>query len=122
MTASPFDIDRAIPLIRRAVKPFPKAAMFQLAEEGFSSLYEQLVSCIISIRTYDEVSVPVSRRLFAKARLPAEMVKLTEAEILGLIRASTFPENKAAQIRQLSQQILDDFEGEVPTHPDGLTQ
>ncbi|MEM8542518.1 MAG: endonuclease III [Cyanobacteria bacterium P01_H01_bin.119] len=122
MTASPFDIDRAIPLIRRAVKPFPKAAMFQLAEEGFSSLYEQLVSCIISIRTYDEVSVPVSRRLFAKARLPAEMVKLTEAEILGLIRASTFPENKAAQIRQLSQQILDDFEGKVPTHPDGLTQ
>ena len=122
LTADVFDIDQAVLLLQDAVKPFPKAAMFQLAEEGFGSLYEQLMACIISIRTYDEVSVPVSRRLLARARTPAEMVRLTVAEILGLIRESTFADNKAAQIHQISRQILADFKGELPANPAVLTQ
>ncbi|MEM1311763.1 MAG: endonuclease III [Cyanobacteria bacterium P01_H01_bin.153] len=120
--ASLFDIGQAIPLLRKAVEPFPKAAMFQLADEGFNSLYEQLISCIISIRTYDEVSVPVSRRLFARARTPLEMVQLSVDEILNLIRRSTFPENKAAQIHTLSQRILTEFGGQLPADFETLTQ
>ena len=122
MTTAPFDIEQAIPLVREAVAPFPKAAMFQLAEEGFASLYEQLVSCIISIRTYDEVSVPVSQRLFAQARSPESMVQLSVAEILDLIRDATFPENKAAQIHALSQRLLTEFDGALPADPAVLTQ
>lgn len=117
-----FDIHRAIPLLREAVEPFPKAAMFQLADEGFSSLYEQLISCIISIRTYDEVSVPVSQKLFARARTPAQMVQLSVSDILDLIQQSTFPENKAEQIHTISQQILDEFDGHLPADPNVLTR
>lgn len=96
--------------------------MFQLAEEGFNSLYEQLMACIISIRTYDEVSVPVAHKLFARARTPSAMVTLSVAEILALIRDATFPENKAEQIHQISQQILNDFNGELPADVKVLTQ
>src|SRR5690349_2931468 len=53
----PFDIDQAMDRIRDAVKPFPKAAMFELAERGYSSPFEQLIACLISVRTYDEVSL-----------------------------------------------------------------
>ena len=38
----PFDIDAAMERIREAVKPYPKAAMFELAEEGYASPFEQL--------------------------------------------------------------------------------
>ena len=96
--------------------------MFQLAEEGFDSLYEQLISCIVSIRTYDEVSIPVSHKLFARARTPEQMLELSISEILDLIRESTFPENKAEQIHQISQEILSDFDGETPADPQTLTQ
>lgn len=96
--------------------------MFQLAEEGFDSLYEQLIACIISIRTYDEVSVPVCRRLFARARTPTQMVDLSIPEIQALIQASTFADNKAGQIRQISLQILSDFGGKLPADPQVLTQ
>jgi endonuclease-3 len=122
VTTQNFDIDRAIALLREAVQPFPKAAMFQLAEEGYDTLYEQLVACILSIRTYDEVSVPVARRLFAQARTPAQMVQLSVPDILELIRASTFPENKAVQIHQISQQILTEFDGQLPADPEVLTR
>ena len=61
----PFDIDRAIERIRDAVQPFPKAAMFELADDGFASPFEQLIAFIISIRTSDEVILPVALALFA---------------------------------------------------------
>jgi endonuclease-3 len=48
----PFDIDRAIEQIQSSVATLPKAAMFELAEEGFASPFEQLIACIISIRTH----------------------------------------------------------------------
>lgn len=114
MTKQPFDIERAIPLLRQAVQPFPKAAMFALAEEGYTSLFEQLIACIISIRTKDETSLPVSRRLLQKARTPTAMRQLEVAEIEHLIRASTFADAKAQQIWDISDRVLRDWGGELP--------
>ncbi|MEP6896775.1 MAG: endonuclease III [Chloroflexota bacterium] len=110
----PFDIDQAIQLISEAVRPFPKAAMFELAEEGFNSAFEQLVACMISIRTYDEVSLPTARRLFARARTPEQMIKLTVAEIADLINTSTFYERKAGQIHEIAKRIIDEYDGNLP--------
>ena len=56
---------RTLARIRRAVRPLPKAAMFALAEDGHRSLFEQLVGCILGIRTLDEVSLVAARRLFS---------------------------------------------------------
>src|SRR5207244_541738 len=66
----PFDIDEVLTAVRKAIAPFRKAALFELADHGFKSVFEQLVACIISIRTLDEVTVPTAGRLFAKARTP----------------------------------------------------
>src|SRR5512142_553907 len=94
MTKRPLDIDEMIVRIRAAVAPFRKAAMFELAGDGYASLFEQLVACIISIRTYDEETVPIARRLFGRARTPAAVAQLTIEEITGLIRPSTYFERK----------------------------
>ena len=110
----PFDIEAAIPLLRDAVAPFPKAALFELAGEGFTSVFELLVACIISIRTRDETTLPVSRRLFAVARTPAEVAKRPEAEIDRLIGACTFHEPKAHTIREIARRTVEEFGGELP--------
>ena len=118
MNKKPFDIDLALERIETAVKPYKKAAMFELAEDGFASPFEQLAACIISIRTFDEVTIPTAHRLFAAARTPAQMVKLTAEEIDDLIHACTFHERKAAQIREIARRILDDHAGELPCDPE----
>src|SRR5207249_4739032 len=94
----PFDIDLAMDRIREAVRPFPKAALFELAEEGFRSPFEQLAACIISIRTRDEVTLPTARRLFELARTPEQVSRLTPEAIDERIRMSSFHEAKARQI------------------------
>ena len=116
----PFDLDLVFERIRPAVKPFPPAAMFQLAAEGYTTLFEQLIACIISIRTYDETTVPTARRLFEKARTPAEITALTPQQIDTLIGASTFHDRKAIQIQQIAQQTLQKFNGELPCDPEVL--
>ncbi len=114
MEKKPFDIDAAIRHIRTAVKPWPKAALFELAEDGFTSTFEQLVACIISISTYDEVTLPVSRKLFARARTPEEISKLTYEELDALIGTSTFHERKASQILDLARRVIAEFDGDLP--------
>ena len=115
-----FDIDQVLKLIDKAVRPWPKAAMFELAEAGFNSPFEQLAACIISIRTYDEVSLPTARKLFERARTPAGMVKLTLQEIDDLIHACTFHERKAEQIHAMARRVLDEFDGSLPCDSETL--
>src|SRR5919199_3673585 len=85
-----FAIDEVVHRIWAAVRPYPKPALFALADEGFTSAFEQLVACIISIRTRDEVTEPIARELFRHARTPTEMNRLTPVEIDQLIRPSTY--------------------------------
>lgn len=109
-----FDIDLALKRISTAVQPFPKAAMFELAEAGFTSPFEQLVACIISIRTYDEVSLPTARKLLTRARTPKQMSQMTVHEIDKLINTSTFHERKAEQIHTIAKRVVDEYNGSLP--------
>ncbi len=110
----PFDIDEVLRRIEAAVQPYPKAAMFELAGEGFTSLFEQLVACILSIRTYDEVSLVAARRLFGAARTPAQIAALAPSEINRLITPSTFHERKAVQIHDIARQVAEEYGSELP--------
>src|ERR1044071_555890 len=101
-------------LVRKAVEPFPKPALFALADQGYKSTFEQLIACIISIRTRDEVTEPVSRQFFERARTPAEVLKLSVPEIDSMIRLSKYHETKAYEIRDIAQRVVDEFGGELP--------
>ena len=113
-TKQPFDIDLAMERIAAAVEPYPKAAMFELAERGYASLFQQLVACVISIRTRDEESLPISIRLFETAPTAEAIAALTPDQIDALIRPSTFHERKAYQIHAIATRAVDEFGGDLP--------
>jgi endonuclease III len=110
----PFDIDVAIDRIHEAVKPYPKAAMFELRDDGYGTPFEQLIACLLSVRTRDEVSVVAARRLFEVARSPGALAGLDPAEIDALIPDVTFHDRKAIQIRDIATRVRDEFDGELP--------
>jgi endonuclease-3 len=117
----PFDIDDVLRRVRAAVTEHADAAMFALAQRGFRSVFQQLVGCIISIRTRDEVSLPTAINLFERAATPAAVAALSVAQIDTLIRASSFHEAKAAQIREIARRTVDEFGGEIPCDFEILT-
>jgi endonuclease-3 len=120
MEKLPFNINLALERIEAAVQPWPKAALFQLAEEGYTAVFEQLLACMISIRTYDEVTLPVSRKLFARARTPASISQLGWDELDALISPSTFHERKAQQILAIAREVEERFSGTLPGDRDVL--
>ncbi len=119
-TKQSFDVAEALEKLRAATAGLPKAALFELAAEGHTSVFEQLVACVVSIRTYDEVTLPAARRLFTAAPTPADVAALSEAEIDALIRPCTFHEPKAKTIRDIARQTVDDHGGTLPCDPEVL--
>lgn len=111
---APFDIDLVMTRIREAVRPYPPAVLFELAERGYDSPFEQLVACIVSIRTRDEVLLPTALGLFERARTPAEVCTLSPEEIDELIGASTFHEGKARQIHEIARRVVEEHGGALP--------
>ena len=116
----PFDIDFVMQRLREAVKPYPDAALFELYDAGYRTPFEQLVACIISIRTRDETTVVLAPRLFDRARSPAEIKALPPQEIDRLINESSFHERKAVQIQALARRVDEEFGGELPCDADIL--
>src|SRR5688572_19420014 len=117
----PLDVVEVMRRLRVATKPYPKAAMFELHGEGYSSVFEILVACIISIRTLEEVTLPTARRLFERARTPAQVAKFTVGEIDELIRTCTFHRPKAQQIHDIAAEAVARHGGKLPCDFEALT-
>lgn len=118
---TPFEIGAALDAVREAVRPYPKAALFELHEAGHATLFEQLIACILSIRTLDEVMLTTALRLFARARTPDAMASLSLDALDDLIHDVSFHRNKAAQVLEISRRARDDFGGELPCDVEVLT-
>ena len=119
-TKRPFAIATVLRRIRAEVERFADAAMFELRERGHGSLFEQLVACIISIRTRDEVSLPAALRLLERASTPEAIARLGPAAIDELIAEATFHEAKARQIHEIARRTVEEHGGILPADPDVL--
>jgi endonuclease-3 len=116
----PFDIDEVMRRIRAVVAGYPDAAMFALRELGYGTLFQQLVACIVSIRTTDEVSLPTALALLVRAPTPAEVADLDVRDIDAAIHSSTFHAAKAAQIHAIARRAVQEFRGELPADAEVL--
>jgi len=109
-----FELENVLHRIEEVIRPYPKAAMFELAERGYTSLFEQLISCVISIRTLDETTIPVSLRLYEVARTPEAMLRLSPAELTELLDGSTYPEQKTYTILGIAKAAVEQYGGQLP--------
>ncbi|MFZ4855844.1 MAG: endonuclease III domain-containing protein [Desulfuromonadaceae bacterium] len=115
----PHDIHRVITVLREEYKTWQTPAVTIVAQCN-GSPFKVLISCIISLRTKDDVTARASARIFARAETPEEMQLLTVEEISGLIYPAGFYRTKAAQIAVLSQELVEKYHGVVPDTIDEL--
>lgn len=107
--------------IEAGIASYPKAAMFALYEKGYSSLFEQLISCIISIRTLDETTIPLSEKLFARARTPEQLLQITPKELESLLTGSQYPGQKAYTMLGIAKTAIEEYGGTLPADYEKLT-
>ncbi len=116
---TPEQIKDAMMILREEYRAWRTPAVTVVAGCG-GSPYKVLVSCIISLRTRDEVTAAASARLFARAETPQEMSRIPEEDIARLIYPAGFYAVKAGQIREISRQLTEELGGIMPDSIEGL--
>lgn len=91
-------------------------------EEFGKDVYKLLVAVMLSARSKDEVTIPTAKKLFALAGNPGEMVNLPRKEIEKILKPIGFFRSKAKYVQDLSQQLIDEFEGKVPEKREDLVK
>jgi endonuclease-3 len=109
-----FSLKKALQLVEKAVEPFPKAALFELAERGWTTTFQQVLACMISVRTLDEVTLSVAERLLTQAPTPDRLLKLTAEEVTALIQECTFADTKAHNMLEIARVAWTRYGGVLP--------
>ena len=76
--------------------------------------FNTLISCILSLRTKDQVTEKASIRLLKKYNTPEKIVQLSEKELQNLIYPVGFYKTKARRIKELSRELIENYNGQVP--------
>lgn len=84
-------------------------------ELKFSTAYELLVAVILSAQCTDKRVNEVTKELFKKYNTPKSMLTLSNHELEQKIFSCGFYRNKAKHILEASYDILEKFNGEVPS-------
>lgn len=82
--------------------------------------YTLLVAVALSAQTTDVRVNLVTPALFEKAPNPAAMARLSEEEILGLIRTVGLAPTKARNLKRAAEMLVEELDGEVPRDIEAL--
>ena len=100
-------------MIRQAMKDLPDPSV-TLVGKKWRDPYLVLISCLLSLRTKDETTLPASERLFNLAGTPADMARLKIRAIEDAIYPVGFYRTKARTVQRVSREIMERFDGKVP--------
>jgi endonuclease-3 len=96
------------------IKNFTPTLCDSMIAEYGKDPYIILISCLLSLRARDLVTVHVCRDLFSRVRTPQELLAVPVQDLEKIIYKTGFYRNKAQVLRDVSQAILDDHGGIVP--------
>ena len=108
-------IDEIFKLLNKELKQYKFPAVSHPKwDEIINTPFTTLISCILSLRTKDQVTDAASLRLFKKYDTPETLSKAPIDDIEKLIFPVGFYHTKAKRIKEISQTLIDKYNSEVP--------
>ena len=115
------NIDEIFKFLKKELKKYnPPVLDSAIWDEIPRNPYTTLISCILSLRTKDEVTGPASKRLLKKYNTPEKIMKLPEEKIQKLIYPVGFYKTKSKTIKNISKTIIEKYDKKVPETLDEL--
>lgn len=119
MTVDAGNIEDVMRVLQRQVKALPDPSV-TIVGKRWKSPFLVLISCILSLRTKDETTLPAAERLFQLADTPRRMRELTPRQIEEAVYPVGFYRTKARTILGICRDLVDKFDGQVPAELDTL--
>jgi len=100
--------------LAREIDGLELPAVEKISESSQEDPFQVLIGTLLSARTQDATTAAASARLFAKARSPEAMAKLTVRQIEKLIYPVSFYRHKAKHVKATCRILVETFRGRVP--------
>lgn len=101
-------IDKTIKLIRKQARQYHKPYV-----SSRTNPFKILISCLLSLRTRDETTEKVSKKLFSAASTPANLAKIDIKHLKKIIKPVNYYKTKAKRIHDIARIINE--KGKVPS-------
>ena len=112
-------VDEIMKILKRELRDY-EDSQNQKWKKIEKTPFTVLISCLLSLRTKDEVTIESSIRLLSKYRTPKDMAKADVKEIEKLIYPVGFYKTKARRIKEISKLLVEKYNGKVPDSFDEL--
>ena len=99
---------------------YPRSMTTLNSMRGNSTPFEILISCLLSLRTRDEITDVVSKNLFEVAKTPEEILKLSDEKLKKIIFRTGHFNKKTEILKSVSRDLIEKFNGKVPRTYDEL--
>lgn len=113
-------IDQIVARLKKEVRHYPPPLSDQIVAEYGRDPYLILISCLLSLRAKDVMTIHTCRTLFKSVRTPEQMVALPRRVLEKIVFTTGFYKTKARVLQTVSQTLLDQFGGKVPDDADVL--
>ena len=107
---------RAKAIYRQLTKSYPNVR----CELDYNSAFQLLVATVLSAQCTDKRVNQTTPALFKKYPNPKKMAKADLKDIQRLVKSTGFFRAKAKNIKGLSNKIMEEFDGDVPSNLDDL--
>jgi endonuclease-3 len=107
---------RAKAIYRQLTKSYPNVR----CELDYNSAFQLLVATVLSAQCTDKRVNQTTPALFKKFPNPKKMAKADVKDIQRLVKSTGFYRAKAKNIKALSNKIMEEFDGNVPSNLDDL--
>lgn len=97
-----------------------KPMAFLFAQKFGRNPFYLLISCLLSLRSKDSVTIPVSLELFSKAKAPQDLLKIPIKELEKILYPLGFYRKKSEQLHFVCRSLINNFGGEVPSKKEEL--
>jgi endonuclease-3 len=109
-------IIKIIHILRKETKQMPPTMISVLVKQYGKDPFLILISCLLSLRTRDTLTLPICINLFKYAKTPQEFLKIPVKKLEKLIYPVGFYRKKAQIIHHISKEIIERFNGKVPSN------
>lgn len=99
----------------------PRTEFVQLMEE-YKDPFLVLISCILSLRTNDKTTYPATLRMLKLGTKPEDFLNVTQEELEKAIYPVGFYKNKAKQILDISKELVEKYNSQVPESIEEMTK
>ncbi len=109
--------------IEKIVKILDNYYPMHVMEDNYTGKpYKALISCLLSLRSRDEITFPVAENLFKTADTPYKMADLSYEKLCEIIKSINYYKTKAENILSISEILIEKYEGEVPSTMEELLE